>query len=66
MSSPLAHLFHLYPSLLALALLPRRNTTTDYLPIGSSYDGSEEIIGGKLDARLMAGEALALVGSEWS
>ncbi|KAL7417221.1 hypothetical protein BDY24DRAFT_377122 [Mrakia frigida] len=68
LSSPLAHLFHLYPSLLALALLCRRTASADddgYLPIGSGYDGEEEIIGGKLDSRLMAGEALGLVGGCW-
>ncbi|CDZ97552.1 Uncharacterized conserved protein [Phaffia rhodozyma] len=66
--SPRAHLFILYPLLLDIALLPRRTQAgldEGYLPIGYGSGVEDEIIGGKLDARALAGECLQLVGAEW-
>lgn len=73
LSSQLAHLFLLYSELLQLTLLPRRNlggVEDGFLPIGTSAGqedggGADEVIGGKLDARELAGECLQLVGREF-
>lgn len=69
-TSSKAHLFALYPRLLELVLSPSKGAggsaavEDGFLPIGSGFDGEDEIIGGKLDARMLAGECLALLGRE--